>query len=97
MQTLRRLDHAHHLHPLIDLANRHYVWVLAFHRPLQGTLRIRVDRKDTRIKSPLGNTCHQLVVGNGRVESCFAHGSLSMESPVLRTMCASAFSASASK
>src|SRR5262249_16168810 len=27
---------------------------------------------------PLGNTCHQIVMGNGRVESCFAHDSLSV-------------------
>src|SRR4029434_10987966 len=53
------------------------MWILAFHRPLQGTLRVRIDRKDTRVKGPLGNTCHQIVMGNGRVESCFAHDSLS--------------------
>src|SRR4029450_2589721 len=52
--------------------------VLAFHRPLQGTLCVRIDREDTRVKGPLGNACHQIVMGNGRVESCVAHGSLSV-------------------
>ena len=58
--------------------DRYQVRVLAFHRPLQGPLRVRVDREDTRVKSPRGNTCHQRVMGNGHVESCVAHGSLSV-------------------
>src|SRR5215470_6931347 len=78
MQTLYRLDHAHYLYALIDLADRHQVRVLAFHRPLQSTLRVRIDRKDMRVKGSLGNACHQIVMGNGRVESCVAHGSLSV-------------------
>src|SRR5262245_55474206 len=78
MQTLYRLDHAHYLYALIDLADRHQVRVLAFHRPLQGTLRVRVDREDMCVKGPLGNTCHQIVMGNGRVESCFTHDFLAV-------------------
>src|SRR5215510_15977440 len=78
MQTLYRFDHAYYLHALIDLADRHQMWVLAFHRPLQDTLCVRIDREDTRVKGSLGNTCHQIVMGNGRVESCVAHGSLSV-------------------
>jgi hypothetical protein len=63
---LHDLDHADDFHLLIDMPNRHQVWVLAFDRPLERVWCGGGDGEDARIKGPRGPTRHQIVVRHRR-------------------------------